>query len=194
MQVAEPRPPYVTFETRAVEDRDASLLAGHFVTKDVDFAVITPQGSKDRVERIVSEWFEALTQHVQEQRFPSEWLRAFREAYTAWKEGREIPTVGTPVLTWPVASPAQVRQLLDLKIRTVEDLAGANEETLGRLGMGGRALKDRAKAWLETANSVGKVSEEVAALRLAKTNSDARSLQLEAQVAELSRELKALKK
>ena len=131
--IAEARPPYVTFELRAVEDREASIAAGHFVAKDVAYAIITPQGSKDRIERVAAEWFSQLEQQSREDRFPSEWLRAFKAAFKDWQEGHEPAVNGTDVRNWPAASPAQVKALLDVKVRTVEDLAAANEETIGRL-------------------------------------------------------------
>jgi hypothetical protein len=183
--VAEARPPYVVFETRPVEDRAASIEKGHYVTKDVDVAIITPMGSKDRTERIVTEWFAQLQQQVAEGRFPREWRTEFMAAHAAWKEGRELPLSGTPILTWPVASPAQVKSLLDAKVRTVEDLAQANEETIAMLGMGGRALKDKAVSWLQSANSTGKVTEELAAMRVANASLVERNAVLEKAVADL---------
>lgn len=186
MEAAEARPPYVTFETKGQEDRAASIEAGHYIAKDVDYAVITPQGSKDRIERQVDDWFAQLAQQIAEGRMPAAWLVAFRESYKAWKEGRELPLNGTPILTWAVAAPHQVKALLDARIRTVEDLAQANEETISRLGMGGRALKDKAVSWLTSAGSTGKVTEELAALKVAKEIADSQVLALSAQVDKLA--------
>lgn len=183
--VAEARPPYVTFETRAVEDRAASLEKGHYVTKDLDYVIITPMGSKDRTERVVKEWFDQLEQQVIEGRFPRDWRKEFIEAYGAWKEGRELPLNGTAIITWPVASPAQVKQLLDARVRTVEDLAQANEETIAMLGMGGRALKDKAVSWLQSAGATGKATEELAAMRVANASLVERNAVLEKAVADL---------
>ena len=194
MEIAEARPPYVMFETRAIEDRAATIEAGYYKTQDVDFAVITPQGSKDRVERNVKDWFEQLTQQVQEQRFRQEWLSAFRANYTAWKEGREMPVIGTSVMNWPVLSPSQVKQMLDAKIRTVEDLAVANEESLARLGMGGRNLKEKAVSWLNSATNHGKVAEEVASLKVALSTAETRNNLLESQLRELSAQVAAITK
>lgn len=194
MEIAEARPPYVMFETRAIEDRAATIEAGYYKTQDVDFAVITPQGSKDRVERNVKDWFEQLTQQVQEQRFRQEWLSAFRANYTAWKEGREMPVIGTSVMNWPVLSPSQVKQMLDAKIRTVEDLAVANEESLARLGMGGRNLKEKAVSWLSSATNHGKVTEEVAALKVSLAASEARNDLLASQLRELSAQVAVITK
>lgn len=188
----EDRPPYATFETRAEEDRDASIAAGHYVARDVDYAIITPMGSKDKIERPVAEWFAKLKQDVAEQRFPREWFKAYESIYADWKADRATPVSGTAVENWPAASPAQVKTMLGVGVRTVEDLAGANEETLGRLGMGGRALKQRAVEWLASANSSGKQAEEMAALRAANEDLSQRNAALETQLKELAAKVEAL--
>lgn len=194
MQIEEARPPYVTFEIRPIEDRQASIDSGYYQTKDVDFAIITPQGSKDRTERNAQEWFEQLEQQCQQGRFKREWLAAYKGAHTAWKEGREIPLNGTAVLTWPVLSPSQAKQCIEHGIRTVEDLAAANEETIGRLGMGGRALKEKAVSWLSAAAGNGKVTEELTALRVANKDLAARNTELDKQLKELAAKVAVLSK
>jgi hypothetical protein len=172
IEIAKDRPPYVTFEFRAEEDREASIAAGHYVSRDIAYALITPMGSKDRIERVAEEWLAKLAVDAQENRFPAEWLRAFRGAFEDWKAGRATPVSGTAIENWPPASPSQVKTLLDLKVRTVEDLSMANEETLARIGMGGRSLKQKAIDWLAAARDVGKLAEDLSALRA--ENSDLR--------------------
>ena len=194
IKIAEARPPYVTFEFRAEEDRAASIEAGHYVSKDVPFVLVTPMGSKDRHESPADEWFARREQDAAEGRFPREWLSAFKGAFAEWKAGREIPLNGTSVANWPVASPAQVKMLLDLKVRTVEDLAEANEETLNRLGMGGRTLKQKAQDWLASANDMGKVSEQLTGLRADNEALKQRNEQLEKQLREVIPQLEALTK
>lgn len=191
MQVADARPPFVTFEAKAEEDREATIKAGHYVPKEVVYALITPQGSKDRIERQVDEWFTQLRQSVQEDRFPREWLRHYEETYRAWKEGRQLPENGVPILTWPVLSPVQVKQLIDLNIRTVEDLSNANEETIMRIGMGGRALKEKAISWLKAAASGGKITEELASLKAQLSDQKAENAKLQSQVNELKAKVAA---
>ena len=165
ISVAEARPPYVSFVTRPVEDRDASIKAGQMVMRDVDYALVTPHGSKDRLEKVVGDWFATLEEAVKQERMPGPWLAAYKDHYKAWKNGQEVPVNGTSVRNWPLLSPAQVENMISLKVMTVEDLAAANEELLARLGMGARALKDKAQAWLQTAGSPGaKVAEQVSAL------------------------------
>lgn len=192
VQQLEERPPFVRFEIRAEEDRQASIEAGHYVGRDVHYALITPMGSKDCIERKADEWFDKLKQDVAEGRCPREWLAAFKEVYKEWCEGREAPPNGTPITDWPPLSPSQVKTLVSLHIRSVEDLAAANEEVLARIGMGGRALKQRAIDWLTSAGSTGKASEELSALKAANENLQARNEQLETQLRELAAKVEAL--
>lgn len=165
ISVAEARPPFVTFEVRAEEDRAKTIETGIYSVKNVDFAIITPQGSKDRIERKVDEWFPQLEQQVREERFSTVWLDGFKSRYRIWKETNEIPENGHPIVNWPAASPAQVKTLLAGGVRTIEDLAVANEEVLARLGMGARALKNRAVEWMAAAQNGGAQAEEIAALK-----------------------------
>lgn len=161
----EERPPYVSFEVRPVEDRARSLAAGHWVGRDVDYVLITPTGSKDRIERVATEWLKHLEDMVREQRFPAKWLRAYQEGYKAWKTDQDPPLEGTPIRNWPVVSPSQYKMLKELRVLTVEDLAQANEETLMRIGPGARGLKAKAETWLTQAREVGVPAEELERLR-----------------------------
>lgn len=97
--VAEARPPYVMFETRAVEDRAASLEKGHYVTRDVDYAIITPMGSKDRTERVIKEWFDQLQQQVAEGRFPG------NGGQSSWQPTPRGRKVGNSPYRVPPSSP-----------------------------------------------------------------------------------------
>jgi hypothetical protein len=189
----EVRPPYVRFEVRSVEDRNATIEAGHFVGKDVIFAIVTPTGSRDVVEREVDDWLANLEESAKQERIPSFWVDAYRRSLQNFKESRETPEEGTSIRDWPGAAPSQIRTMLDINVRTVEELAQANEETLGRIGMGARALKQKAIIWLEQANDQGKSSERLVALEIAneeyKTNNEA----LSARIIELEKLIAAQK-
>lgn len=182
----EERPPYVEFVTKGMEDRNKTIETGCYSTKAVDFALITPMGSKDRIERNVADWFASLTEQVQQKRFKGEWLRGYKEAYAAWKDGRELPVNGTPVATWPSISPEQVEQLLRAKCKTVEDLAAANEELMSGIGMGARALKEKAISWLAAASGTGQFAEKLAAAHVENDNLKLRQVSLEEQVKTLT--------
>ena len=157
-QMSGERPCYVEFELRAEEDRNASIEAGHFVSKDVEVAVVTPQGGSLVVDKNVKEWFDQLRNRG------DQFLELYERQYKAWKEGLEEPLDGTPIRNWSPATPAQIQNCIQARIRTVEDLATASDEGLKRLGMGGRALQSKAVAWIESANDHGKVAEKISSL------------------------------
>lgn len=191
MEIAKARPPYVVFEIRPEEDREATIASGIETFKDVHYAIITPQGSKDRIERRVDEWFENLKQQVRQERFSEEWLNSYKTRYAAWKEGQVLPEHGHSVTNWAAIGPAQVKQLQAAGIRTIEDLANANEETISRLAMGGRSLKQRAVEWLSSATT-GSSSERLAALHTENENLKVRVESLTNQLTEVLAHLKRL--
>lgn len=192
MQRLEDRPPYVQFETRSIEDREASIAAGHYVGRDVDFAIITPSGSKDRIERICAEWFPQLQDQLAQERISASWVQAYKDAYKAYQEGKEPPVNGTPVLNWPGLSPSTVKQLTSLGLRAVEDVASMNEETLARIGMGARALKERAINYLEASKDIGSVAERAAANAAKNEDLERRNADLEKQVRLLAQQVQSL--
>lgn len=194
IQINEARPPYAQFFTRAEEDRTASEVAGHVVYREVDFVAITPQGSKDRIERYAEDWLRHIAREADVDRFDKAWVAHYRQQYADFKLGKETPANGTPITEWPVASIGQVKTLLGINVRTVEDLAQCNEETLLRLGMGGRALKDKAVAWLATANDVGKVTERIASLEVENAQLKADNKTLSDNCATLKLQLESLQK
>ena len=141
---------FVRFETRPKEDRNASIEAGHYVAKDVDFCVITPPGGSLVIDREVDDEIKSR----------------YGAQYQAWKNGQEEPEEGTPIRHWPMLSPAQVENLLACNVRTVEELATLSEQGVQRLGMGGMALRQRAKAWFDAAKNVGALAEKINALEV----------------------------
>jgi hypothetical protein len=167
MDLQKARPPYVSFEKKVEEDRSDYTPGQPMRYKDVDYAYVTPIGSKDRIERNVAEWFTQLRDQIQQGRFEQTWLDAYTASYNAWRADQEPPVNGTPIKSWPVLSPAQVKSLLALRVLAVEDLAAANEETLIRIGMGGRALKDQAIAFLkaQAPGGVAALAQQVTAMQ-----------------------------
>jgi len=160
----EERPPYVIFETRAVEDRDASIKAGHYVSKDVNYALVTPPGSKDLHEEELEAWLGKAKMNARNGRMNPKWVEAWQAKADSWKKGNEIPEDGIPIKGWTLLSPAQCESLLYANIRTVEDLAQANDEGLSRIGMGALGLKKKAQAWLQATSDHGPLTMRVTAL------------------------------
>lgn len=184
-----PIPPFVLYEQRSVEDRAASMEAGHYVARDVDYVVIIPRGGKDRVEKVYETWIKEQENLSRDGRVPMEWVQQYKAAYKAWKAGQALPEEGTPLKAWPVASPAQVAQCLSLGITTVEQLAQCTTEAVQRMGMGGLTLKERATKWLKDSQDQGKM---LMALERATSENDmlrTRNEELEARLAALEAKL-----
>lgn len=188
------KPPYVEFQTRAVEDRTASLDAGHFVSRDVHYAVITPAGSRDRIEKEAEAWLADIEISARDDRIPSTWPPLYRQKYEMWCKGQEAPEEGTPIRDWPAVSPAQCQTLLNIGIPTVEHLAEATEEALQRIGMGSRALREKARAWIATSGDRGQLSARLEKLETSLADSIARAESAEGKVKDLEKEIEALKR
>lgn len=152
---------YVEFELRPEEDREESIAQGMPVFKDVEFAMITMPGGGLVVDKPINEALLYEWKNGDNRRKPPSPF-AYR-AYEAWKEGREAPVNGTDLKNWPGVTPAQLKTCQNATVRTIEDLAEANADTIRKLGMGGVAMMEKAKAYLASANQ-NKTSEEVSAL------------------------------
>lgn len=174
MMMMQPRPPYVQFSRRAVEVRTPAMLpnglpnpdGGQISYKDEDFVTITQTGGKDKVEKVVGDWLNNCRVNVQADRMPREWLQQYEMGYQMWKQQQVAPINGTPVRNWPLLTPAEVENLTKLNVLAVEDLATANEQTLAAIGMGGRALKQKALDWLQMKQNDGPVIEQLSSLKI----------------------------
>jgi len=82
-------------------------------------------------------------------RFPRQW------AYFQQTHGAEGQNVGTPLSQWPLLRPSQIEELRALKFYSVEQIAFASDEQVGRIGMSAgmapMAFRERAKLYLEGA-------------------------------------------
>ena len=91
----------------------------------------------------------------------------FKTAFEEFKAGNEIPAFGTPVRGSLILQPSEQQRCISANVLTLEDLADANEGALSRIGMGARALKDKAAAWVKTKDDNGnKLAIENQALRV----------------------------
>jgi hypothetical protein len=153
---------HVSFELRPEEDRSASMKSGHPVFLDAEVAVITMPGGSLVVDKFVTPELLNEWKNGTDRKPPSPF--AVR-AYDAWKEGREAPVNGIDLKNWPGVTPAQLKMCQGVHVRTVEDLANADADTIRKLGMGAVALKDKAIAYIDSADT-NKNSEEVAALKV----------------------------
>lgn len=178
------RPPFCRFERRPVEDREHSIQAGKYLTKDVDFIILIPHGSegKTQIEQPYAEWLAKVVDApgrvlqgpaddprqpaMNPARFPDEWLERIEKGYAAWKKGEEVPLEGFPVKQATWMTPAQRENCVRLNLLTVEELANASDEAAAYLGIGGITLRQRARDFLKAhGGDAAKNSGEMEALR-----------------------------
>lgn len=178
------RPPFVTFEQRAIEDRNATIKAGGLVMRDVDYVIVRQVGCKDTVEKEAEGWLVDIEKAAAQGTYPGEWVRHFREKYQAFKAGQAEPELGLSVRQWPSLSKAQAENLIAAGVRTVEDVAVMNEPTMQRVGMGARELKGKAKAYVESRDQ-NKAAEQITALQAQLGDRETRIEALEARLAAL---------
>ncbi len=103
---------------------------------------------------------------------------AIEPYYVAWQKGQEPPVEGTPLEVCAFVSKGQIDQLKMLHIRSAEDLAEANEPALEKIGMGARALRDKARAFVSANKGQAVIAEAMA-------SKDAQISTLQQQIADL---------
>lgn len=190
------RPPYVRFKRVAVRDHAKSTDAGYEVTRDEDFACITPPGSRDCVEKVATEWLKEIEAKSRngDQGWPFGFVQGFKMAYEQYLQQNEMPPMGTPVRGFPLLQPSEQQRCLSANILTVEDLATANEQSLSRIGMGARAMSEKASTWLRSRDDgSARVASENVNLRAENDRLKDQLAKAQESIRDLERELKQKK-
>ena len=121
-------------------------------------------------------------------RWPDKWL------YWQIKEGliegtQDVP--GWKIEEWTHLQPEQVRELKFLRFSVVEQVAGASDEQVQKLGMGGLALREaarqalRARMGAEVREEMQKKDAEISALKAADAEKEERLKKMEAFVSQM---------
>lgn len=106
--------------------------------EDKHYVRILVPGQRDQVDREVT--------HEDQLRWPKSWA--------AYQQNREEVRDGHPIENWPpLSSPTELKRMLSLNIRTVENLANMDDAHLSRVP-GGVAWKQAAQKWLRDRESV----------------------------------------
>jgi hypothetical protein len=127
----------------SIQDQAASEIQGRPIFKDVErVEIIIPGNPHTRPVMAVTQ------EHTQ--RWPKE--------YEAFKSGMEVSPEGTPLEEWAILKRSQVLELKALGFKTVEHIARMDDQAIQRIGMGGRILRDRAKAFLDDAENIAQNS------------------------------------
>lgn len=127
---------YPRFYKKAVRNEGKTLETGYPQFDEREFVEITIAGdNKTQIDKPVSD--------RERQRWPTVY-KAFVE------EGKQI-IEGFPIEQWPLLSLGQVEKLKFISVRTVEQLAGLDDNGLSAYGPGGRDLQNQAKAFIDKA-------------------------------------------
>ena len=155
---------HVEFYMDTKENLARSREQGRPIFEDVEMVKIQIVG--DPKNTLISPAHYASKRHP-ETGEPWTYAEQYPEHYRFFKDNADQQSAaGTPLteVTWLTA--AQRAELKAFKIFTVDGLAQLDGTALQRLGMGGRALKDKAVAWLDQAAghaAESRLAEELAA-------------------------------
>lgn len=164
----------VRFHLEPVRDEAKSAEAGRPVYVEREYIeIITPGDKTTVIDRPVRDTDK----------------RAYAQQYAAFKAGDEMQLVGTPLVQWPGCSRAQVMELAHFGCRTVEQLAEMSDGNLGNVGPL-RALRDAARAYLETARGQAPITKMQAELEAARLEMAAMRQKLDEATAALARKAK----
>lgn len=83
-------------------------------------------------------------------------------SYDAWTKNQAPPVDGTPLDAWSGLTPGMAAHLKSLNIRSVEDIACMTDNDMERVGMGARAIRDKALAFVEIQMDTAKVQNIIA--------------------------------
>jgi hypothetical protein len=125
-----------------VQDEVATAREGRPIFRERELIQILQPGSPNQPT------FEVTDEH--RQRWPDQ--------YAKFKQGLEQSAAGWPLEQWGVLSRAQVLEMKAIGLSTVEQLAGMSDVHLQQIRMGGRRLRDLAKAALDDAEATAMLS------------------------------------
>lgn len=121
----------ITFYKKAVQVVNPNGTQPLF--KDIDYVQIAPLGDlKTVIERKVRE----------------EDKKEYPKAWAAYEAGSPEGINGMPLAEWVELTASQIKQLNYYGILSVESVAEMSDATIGQIGMGARALKTKAQAYL----------------------------------------------
>lgn len=186
--------PYVTFETKTVEDAVETRRQNQPVFKEQHYARITPPGSRDVQLEKLPNWWAKLDTEYRSGRVMSQWIEKWKGDFKKYEQGLEIPEDGTPIRGWKLLSGSQQETLLRMNIRTVEALAHIGAEAMAYIGMGAVELKRRAEAWIQQNQDKAPMAIEMAAIKGENETLKATVANLTEKVAELAKQIDSKKR
>lgn len=129
---------HVEFYMYTEKDNFQSEKEGRPIFFDVPYVRIMTPGNQNNI-------IDTIAREEHKIRFPLQWAK-FQNSHDPKDQ-----IIGTPVDEWPAIGRAQAEELKGVKFYTVEQIAGASDAQIQRLGMNGQVLKQKAQAFLGAA-------------------------------------------
>jgi hypothetical protein len=167
---------HIEFKNVAVENKAKSLKEGRPIYDQQEQVHIRFVG--DTKKELVAPANERCARDPGNGQWIS-YAQLYHKHYDAFKSGQEVAGEGTPIEELHFIDAAKRAELKALHVHTAEALAGLEGVNLACLGMYGRELKEKAKAYID------KAKDSALETRLAAENAQlkARLEALEAQIA-----------
>lgn len=154
------------FTERYVKDKDGNLKAVEWVSW---VPAHSPQamGNSERVDRLNPAHIknsegsdDSELVGMKHAHMAAVWAE-IEPAYTAWKEGREIPLNGTPLAAWPGITSEQAEMFRVCGIRSVEQVRDMTDSMRGKVRLPNvRELQDLARLYLENSGIAAAAERE----------------------------------
>lgn len=167
----------VEFYWHEPEDPNKSMELGRLVRlPKMPYVRIQNPGDKTSI-------IETPVTDVHKRRWPDHWLR-WQVQEGMINNGTDVP--GWKLEEWTHLNPEQVRELKYLRFSVVEQVAGASDDQIQRMGMGGLSLREEARRALkarlgaEITEELNKKDAQIAALKAADAEKETRLARLEA--------------
>ena len=157
------RVPFFMFQDREHGvNAEASKEAGYEVPKIMTFILVAPHGHKgDPQEFFADEFLVRKEAEARKNMYNMSWVTEFKAGLSLYREGKEIPRHGTPLITWERILKSR-RATLAVQYPTIEDLAAVPDSSLGEIGMDGRVLRDMARLDIQAKKDLSPVVKELA--------------------------------
>lgn len=151
------------FETHSTKNDAKSREAGRPIFDDMIVCKLKFAANKQTVGVFPAhEIFKWHTDPVTGEKEPLTYALAFPDQYRAFMAGEVQIASGTPLSELPFMTQGKRLELKAINILTAEALAAVDGGALKMLGIGGRALKEQAQAYLDSAAGTADVSKMAA--------------------------------
>jgi hypothetical protein len=159
---------HVFFENKPVTDELESKRLNRLVQMDQEQVTIKAPGDRGMVKVFPATAVWRWVDDPIRGRVPLTYAERFSEQYRQFKAEGTQTVKGTPLSELTFLTRSKQAELRALGVHTAEMLASLAEQNIKNLGMGGRELVEKAKAYLanaESGASVANLAEELARLK-----------------------------